>query len=166
MTKKYFIELANFNIWANNIVISWLEQINDDQWTQEIESSFNTIRETVLHIASAESAWYERMIKNKNIEWFQKSFTGNKQEVIELWKTKSQNILDFLNEFDETRMNEILAFTRLNGEKQTMPYFQIFAHVLNHSTYHRGQIVTMLRQSGFTNVSSTDLLGYYRTLNV
>lgn len=166
MTKKYFIQLANFNIWANNIVISWLEQINDEQWTQEIESSFNTIRETVLHMASAESAWYERMIKKENIDWFQKSFSGNKSEVIELWKTKSQHLFDFINHFEEERMNEILAFTRLNGEKQAMPYYQIFAHVLNHSTYHRGQLVTMLRQSGFTNVGSTDLLGYYRTLNV
>lgn len=165
MTKQYFIQLANFNIWANNIVISWLEQINDEQWTQEIESSFNTIRETVLHIASAESAWYERMIKKETIDWFQKSFSGSKQDVIELWKSKSQNLLDFLENFDESRMNEILAYTRLNGEKQAMPYYQIFAHVLNHSTYHRGQLVTMLRQSGFTNVGSTDLLGYYRTLN-
>lgn len=165
MTAKYFLELANFNQWANNIVISWLEQINDEQWTQTIESSFNTIRETVLHITSAESAWYERMIMKENVEWFQKTFEGSKQEVIELWKIKSDNLVKFLLDFDESRINEILHFTRLNGEKQAMPFYQVFAHTFNHSTYHRGQLVTMIRQSGFTSVGSTDLLGYYRTLN-
>ena len=39
---------------------------------------------------------------------------------------------------------------------------QVFAHVVNHGTYHRGQLVTMLRQVGFSNVGSTDLLGIYR----
>lgn len=162
MAKSYFLELAKYNLWANSIVISWLEEITDDQWNQKIISSFNSIRETVLHIASAESAWYERMILNDHITWYQKTFTGDKSEAMELWKSKSQLLLDFVHSFDESRMNEILHFTRLNGEKQSMPYFQIFAHVFNHSTYHRGQLVTMLRQAGYERVGSTDLLGYYR----
>jgi uncharacterized damage-inducible protein DinB len=55
-----------------------------------------------------------------------------------------------------------LDFKRLNGTAYSMPFYQLFAHVVNHATYHRGQLVTMLRQSGFVNVGSTDLLGYYR----
>jgi uncharacterized damage-inducible protein DinB len=38
----------------------------------------------------------------------------------------------------------------------------LFAHVVNHATYHRGQLVTMLRQVGFTDVSATDFLGFYK----
>ena len=39
MTKQYFIELAEYNTWANDIVCNWLEQISDEQWNQEITSA-------------------------------------------------------------------------------------------------------------------------------
>ncbi len=35
-------------------------------------------------------------------------------------------------------------------------------HVVNHGTYHRGQIVTMLRQLGAAPPQSMDLIAFYR----
>ena len=64
--------------------------------------------------------------------------------------------------FDENNLQVNLDFKRLNGDAYSMPYYQMLAHVFNHSTYHRGQIVTMLRQVGFTDVGSTDMLGFFR----
>jgi uncharacterized damage-inducible protein DinB len=63
MTKKYFQELAEYNLWANNIVCNWLEQISDEQWKQEVVSSFNSIQQTVLHLISTERVWVERFKK-------------------------------------------------------------------------------------------------------
>lgn len=162
MVKNYFKELAEFNLWANNIVFGWLEQINDEQWKQPVISSFNSIQETVLHIISAEKAWLERFKKNPNIVWLQPTFKGTKDEHIALWKDTSENLKDFIDAFDEKELDTNLDFKRLNGEAYSMPFYQLFAHVVNHATYHRGQLVTMLRQVGFTNISATDLLGVYR----
>ena len=162
MDKNYFIELAGFNVWATNVVCSWLEQINDEQWNKEIVSSFNSIQETVLHIISAEKAWIERFKKNPQTVWIQFSFKGTKDEHIALWKETSAEIKSFINAFDENELSANLDFKRLNGDAYSMPYYQLFAHVVNHATYHRGQLVTMLRQAGFTNISSTDLMGFYR----
>ena len=161
MTKQYFKELAEYNVWANNIVCSWLDQINDEQWNKEIISSFNSIQETVLHIISAEKAWLERF-EQKPVEWLQFTYKGSKEEHIILWKKISANLKDFIDGFDESKLEEILDFKRLNGDAYSMPHYQLIAHVINHSTYHRGQMVTMLRQAGFTTVGSTDLLGVYR----
>ena len=161
MTKKYFQELAEYNVWANNIVCSWLDQINDEQWNKEIISSFNSIQETVLHIISAEKAWLERF-EHKPVEWLQFTYKGSKEEHIILWKKISANLKDFIDGFDESKLEEILDFKRLNGDAYSMPHYQLIAHVINHSTYHRGQLVTMLRQVGFMNVGSTDFLGVYR----
>lgn len=162
MTKQYFQELAEYNLWANNIVCNWLEQINDEQWTREIISSFNSIQETVLHVISAEKAWLERFKKNPNIVWLQNDFKGTKDEHIQLSKATSTELKSFIDAFDEKDLNTNLDFKRLNGEAYSMPYYQLFAHVVNHATYHRGQLVTMLRQAGFNGVGSTDLLGAYR----
>jgi uncharacterized damage-inducible protein DinB len=162
MTKSYFIELAEYNIWANDIVCSWLEQINDEQWNQKIVSSFDSIQQTVLHIISAETAWLDRLQKKEKVRWLQKEYNGSKDEHIALWKDVSKQLKNSIESFDETKMNDMLTFKRFNGEENTMKYYEVFAHTFNHSTYHRGQVVTMLRQAGFTNVQSTDLLGFYR----
>jgi uncharacterized damage-inducible protein DinB len=162
MTKNYFTEISEFNVWANKIVWGWLDQISDEQWNQHIVSSFNSIGETVLHVVSAETVWLDRLNKIEAPVWLQSSFKGSKEETIELWKRSTSGLKKFMDEFDEAGMMDILVFKRLNGDRYEMPHYQVFAHVFNHSTYHRGQLVTMLRQAGFTNVGSTDMLGFYR----
>ena len=162
MTKNYFTEVAEYNVWANNIVWGWLDQISDEQWNQNIVSSFNSIGETALHIVSAETIWLDRLNKVDAPVWIQSTFKGSKEETIELWKRSTAGLKKFMDEFDEAGMMDILVFKRINGDRYEMPHYQVFAHIFNHSTYHRGQLVTMLRQAGFTNVGSTDKLGFYR----
>lgn len=162
MTKQYFIELADYNIWANNLQCDWLEQLSEEQWKQPIISSFNSIQETVLHVISAENVWLQRLEKEANPVWLQSSYTGTKAEHIALWKSLSQKLKDFTIDMDEAILKEDLAFSRLNGDAYSMPHYQVLAHIFNHSTYHRGQLITMLRQTGFTAVGSTDMLGYFR----
>jgi uncharacterized damage-inducible protein DinB len=161
MTKNYFKEATEYNLWANTIVCDWLEQISEEQWNREIISSFNSIQETVLHIISAEKAWLQRF-KKETVEWLQSNYKGSKEEHIKLWKENSAELKAFIDAFDENELNTNLDFKRLNGDAFSMPYYQLFAHVVNHATYHRGQLVTMLRQAGFSGVGSTDLLGVYR----
>ena len=153
--------VADFNIWANNILCDWLESLDEQQWTKEMASSFSTIQETVLHIISAEKAWLLRCEK-KPLEWIQSSYKGSKREHIDLLKKTSLELREFVAGFDEQQLPETLTYKRLNGEEKTTPFFVMFAHVFNHSTYHRGQLVTMIRQTGSTNVGSTDLLSFYR----
>ena len=162
MTQEYFIELADYNIWANDIVLTWLNNINDEQWGKHVESSFNSIGETVLHIVSAESVWMERLNKAESPVWLQSTFKGTKDETTALWKKTSAGLKKFVDGFNESAMMDKLVFKRLNGDRYEMPHYQVFAHVFNHSTYHRGQLVTMLRQVGYTSVGSTDMLGFYR----
>ena len=128
---------------------------------KEIISSFNSIQETVLHIISAEKAWLQRF-KKETVEWLQFTYKGSKEEHIQLWKETSAALKAYIENFNEEDLDKKFDFKRLNGDAYSMPYYQLFAHVVNHATYHRGQLVTMLRQAGFLNVGSTDLLGYYR----
>ena len=159
MNKNYFIEIADFNIWATDIFCNMLTQISDEQWLQKVASSFDTIQETTLHIISAEEAWLQRF-KKETVTWLQFNFKGSKDEHLQLWKQTSADLKNFIADFDENNLNTILHYKRLNGEEKSTPFYIMFAHVFNHSTYHRGQLVTMLRQVGFTEIKSTDLIGF------
>ena len=162
MTKAYFIELANYTVWANSITLSWLENISEEQWKMTIVSSFNSIEETVLHLAGAEKLWVDRLNKVTEPVPLAKIFNGDKSELLEVWRVATNNLKGFVAAFDENELKTPLRFKRLNGVEYVQPYYQLLAHIFNHSTYHRGQLVTMLRQAGYKEISSTDMLGFFR----
>ena len=162
MNKQYFVELASYNVWANDIVKNWIDHIDNRQWTQTIVSSFPSLSETVLHILGAESIWLERLNKTQNPVWLPFVFEGNKDETVEKWLKASNQLKSFVESLKEEDMEKEISFKRVNGEAVEMSVFQILSHVFNHSTYHRGQIVTILRQVGYDHVTSTDLMGFYR----
>lgn len=160
--KAYFKELAQYNLWANQKISAWCHQISEEQWKMPLVSSFNSLAETVLHILGAEDVWYQRMKKVENPVWLPFEFKGSKESMLDLWLATSQQLIDFTNDIEADQLNEMLDYKRINGEAFSQPYREVLAHVFNHSTYHRGQIITLLRQLGFNDVSSTDLLLYYR----
>lgn len=163
MNKQYFIELVDYHIWANNIVCGWLDKISDEQWKHFVESSFPSIYETVLHLAASEKIWVERLKKFTNLKNLTNTFNGSKDELIKVWKDLSLNFKTFIEDFPEEDLNVKLAFKNTKGVPYNQPYWQLFAHIINHSTYHRGQLVTMLRQVGYTDLSSIDMTTYFRT---
>jgi len=163
-TKKYFTELADYNNWANNIAIDWLNQINDDQWNQVIISSFSNIKQTAIHIASAERIWIDFWKNVPDPVYLSAGFQGTKNELTAIWKNASAGIKNFMEAYPEENYQQQVRFKKPNGEEGRMEFSQTFPHLINHSTYHRGQLVTLLRQAGFTNLSSTDLFTYYRSI--
>jgi uncharacterized damage-inducible protein DinB len=162
MNRKYFTALADYNIWANNIVIEWLSQINEEQWKQVIVSSFSSIRQTVLHIASAEKVWIDFWEKAPAPVYLSVDFTGTENELIDIWKQSSAGIKNFIEKYPEENYQEQITFRYPRGGEGQMEFWQTVSHAINHCTYHRGQLVTMLRQAGFTKLSSIDLATYYR----
>ncbi len=160
MTKNYFLQLATYNIQANNIVHGWLESIDDKQWNREVISSFNSIKDTAIHVLSAENIWHERFTGVTPPTWLAKDFSGDKKTVIARWKQASNDLLKYIESLDDEALSQQFAYTRLNGDAFTKSLYNVVAHVFNHSSYHRGQLVTMLRQVGFVDVSSLDYLTF------
>lgn len=165
MTKKYFIELSEYHIWANNNVCTWLERISDEQWKQTVVSSFNSIYETTLHVAAAEKIWVERLKHYTKFELLAQTFSGTNSDLIKTWREISLRFKKFIDDMPDDLLQEKLLFKNIKGVEHDLPYYQILAHIINHSTYHRGQIVTMLRQVGFTDMSSIDMTTYFRIKN-
>jgi uncharacterized damage-inducible protein DinB len=163
MNRQYFSELTDYIIWADNIVIGWLDQISDEQWEQVIPSSFSSIRQTALHIASAERVWIDFWEKVPDPVFLSLSFRGTKNELITSWKASSTGLKIFIESYPEENYLQPVTFKWPRGGEGQMEFWQTFSHFINHATYHRGQLVNMLRQVGFTDLSSTDLATYYRT---
>jgi uncharacterized damage-inducible protein DinB len=161
MNKAYFTELAAFNTWADAKAISWPTQISGEQWNRSNKSSFGSVRQTAIHIASAEKIWTDFWTKKSVPKYLSQTFTGSKEELISIWQKASEEMDSLISNHPETDLNQLVSFIYPDGRTGQMSYYQTFAHSINHSTYHRGQLVTLLRQAGFEHFSSLDLATFY-----
>jgi len=159
--RAYYLELAAFNNWADNRIINWLTQITDVQWNQSAVSSFGSLRDTAVHIVSAKKLWIDTWTGVPNPAYLSAGFNGSKDDLIDIWKESSEDLTSFIENYPEENYNKPVTVKKPNGELCTMEFRKTFPHMINHATYHRGQLVTLLRQAGFSVLSNTDLFTFY-----
>lgn len=159
--KELFNQYAQYNIWANQLVIDAILASPAEAAEMAINSSFPTIKATVAHIYGAEDVWRQRMQHVAQPVW-NGEFNGPVAEVCRRWQQASNDIAAFVaTQTDETLAAQ-LSYTDRRGNTYTNTPAQILHHVFNHSTYHRGQLITMLRQAGATQIPGTDFIGFVR----
>lgn len=156
--KITLLKLAKYNQWANKVLVSHVKTQTPDLLEKKIGSSFDTIKKTFLHIADAEYIWYGRLTSTAADKIPGKMGVG-----IEVVAMEDKKIIDFIESKDDAYFGQSTNYKTIKGDSFTNNNFAILTHLFNHSTFHRGQIVTMIRNSGFTgHIESTDFISYER----
>jgi uncharacterized damage-inducible protein DinB len=163
MNRDYLQQIANYNYWADSKIIEWLHQVNDQQWDQEITSSFSSISKTAIHIVSAEKYWVDHWMHTPEPKFLSMEFKGTRNELIGIWNRSSADFSTVVESYPKENYLQAVPFKYPKGGGMgQMAFWQTVVHAINHSTYHRGQLVTLLRQVGFTNLSSLDMATYFQ----
>ena len=158
--KSYLKNFAKYNIWANELLIG-LVQENIATIEATTKSSFPTIRATLEHILFAETLWLSRLKGEKVIA--KPEYEGTNEALFEALLKSSKRLKDFIKKKNKAFVAKESNYTKMDGKtRQNEKNGAILLHVLNHSTYHRGQIVTMLRTLGATDMTSMDYITYLR----
>ncbi len=165
MMLPYVIEHFAYNKWANDRTAEAIRSLSAEQAHRHLGSSFPTIAATAAHIASAEWIWLRR--------WKGESPTSHPgwatQAALDVVFAKFAEIeaerAAWLATLTEADIDRVVGFRLLNGHEDHQRLSSQLMHLVNHSTYHRGQIAGMIRQVGGTPLS-TDLIAYRRTLPV
>jgi uncharacterized damage-inducible protein DinB len=172
--------LYAYNRWASERLFAALETVNEHQFTVQIQSSFPSIRETIFHILFAEWLWLKRWQGNSP-----RSTLTNPDASPATWSTLTPGGVPTLEELSTVRqlksfadsieqkrqaflgglnddvLHAKLQFTDMAGTPCAAPLVQLMQHVVNHGTYHRGQVTTILRQVG-AEAASLDMLYFFR----
>lgn len=154
----------DFNLWANGKFVEILKTVDENIFEQEVTSSFPSLRKTVLHIWDAEFIWLKRLEGVSLSEFPSKHFTGNKEQCLSGFIENSKTFAAFLEGKDKAYFESSIAFKTISGDSFTESVEGIIYHVVNHGSFHRGQLVTMMRTLGITTVPSSDLIRYLRQL--
>jgi uncharacterized damage-inducible protein DinB len=159
---RYLQELCRYNVWANEKFSVFIIEAGEEKCLMIQESSFQTIRDTLVHIWDAQHIWLERLQGRSPDAWPGMNFTGTTQQIAaELVKSSAKWEL-FVGGIEPGQVNSVVVYKNIRGQEFTSTVGQIVAHVMNHGTFHRGQIVTMLRVAGYKELKQTDLIAFFR----
>ncbi len=157
---------TDYNLWANTLMSVWLKSFKDEDFLKEIESSFNSVQKTVLHICDAQYVWYQRL-NSMDLEAVpSKTFAGSKDDALALLTDLSEKMCNFVKQQDDSSIIHEITYRLNNGDEDTQQMIYMLHHCMNHSTYHRGQLITMGRQLGYENPPRTDFIQFVRERNL
>jgi uncharacterized damage-inducible protein DinB len=148
-----------YNSWANQKLVAWLKTKPADLIEWEVPSSFPSIRLTLLHIWDTQRFWMSVLSQSAKPQSFRNGFDGTVQDIFEGIMQQSEAFSSYAQSLTEEQLTAdcILETPWVNGVR---PRFEFIQHCVNHSTYHRGQLVTIGRNLGFTDAPMTDYCFY------
>lgn len=152
--KNIMSNYADYNLWVNQQFVNWLSPKSDELLYAEVPSSFSTIMKTLDHIWSTEEYWFSVISETSLLEKKPESELS-KEVIFSGLLNSSKKLADFINSLAEEDFVKKVKIINPWFECE-LPISDYLLQVINHGTYHRGQIVTMGRNIGITDASNTD----------
>jgi uncharacterized damage-inducible protein DinB len=161
MTPEEMKILYDYNAWANRRELDVASKLTAEQFTKQMGSSFSSVRDTLAHIFGAEWVWLERFQGRSPSSLPDVAQFADVASLRERWLEHEARLLSFVGGLKQADLDRLMEYNTLKFGIYSNPLWQSMQHVVNHGTYHRGQITTMLRQLGAQPIP-TDLMHFYR----
>jgi uncharacterized damage-inducible protein DinB len=153
--------LFQFNQWADDRMLDTCAALTNEQFTRNLGSSFGSVRDTVTHLYGAEWVWNERFQGRSPSALLSSAAFPDLASIRAKLEEMDLYYLDYVSKVTQQDLDRIIRYKSFAGDEFSNPVWQSLHQVSNHASYHRGQVVTMLRQLG-VKPNSTDLIMFYR----
>jgi len=152
-------ELFEFNYWARDRQLEACAALTPEQLTRALGGSFASVRDTLAHLMLVEWIWHERWQGRSPRAAPSYEEFPTLESVRGRWRKVERDVRGFVDALSDNDLARPVAYTNIKGEPWTYPLWHLLHHLLNHQSYHRGQVTTLLRQLGATP-AAIDLLLY------
>ena len=156
--------LLDYHYWARDRILDAVEALSPQQLTRDLGNSFRSVRDTLAHIYGAEWIWYARWHGEMPTALPSTDQFQDLASIRQAWSDHERKMRDFVEKLDDRALEQVIAYKMTNGQPAASVLWHMLQHVVNHASYHRGQVTTLLRQLGAAPPKSTDLIAYYREI--
>lgn len=153
--------LFGFNRWASRLFLDATETLSTEALTRDMGSSFPSVLATLTHMLAAEWVWLERWLGRSPDGFPDNSALTSVGAVRKRWEELWEEQAAFLHSLEAGDEDRPVTYRNLSGAEFTQPLGHLLRHVVNHASYHRGQLTTLLRQLDHA-APATDLVTFYR----
>lgn len=141
-------EMMDYNYWARDRQLQACAALNKEQFLRPLGGSFPSLRETFAHLVAVEWIWLERWRGRSPRTIIPVDEFPTLAAVTERWGAVELEVREYVASLDEEALARPLTYTNTRGEQWTYPLWRMIMHLLNHQSYHRGQVTTLLRMLG------------------
>ncbi len=159
IVKELLLRYAQFNQWAHKRLLDLIRGLTPEQQHVIVPSSFDSLYKTVYHVWGAESLWLGRL-NLAPIKISGDPFNGSMEELSKALEAVDQQWVDWVESKDDNMLVEKIHYKNMAGQPFQQSYDLLLQHIFNHSTYHNGQLVTMLRALGIDKIPGTDFVAW------
>jgi len=163
MDTQALVHHLRFSAWATRRVLESAAPLPSEELHRNLGSSFGSMWGTMVHIFQADSVWWDRLMGKPTTSIDRYQPLPELGDFSKQWLAVHDTYVSWGEKLDPAGWDRIVPHRNLEGKAFEAPVWQIVLHVVNHASYHRGQVTAMLRQLGRTP-TGTDLIAYYRAL--
>lgn len=160
--KEVFVKYSAYNLWANKILSEKAAQLPAEILFKEMHSSFGSIYHTFVHLMEVESVWWQRVKLQERVLWPGKDMEENFEKLTQQLLLLSKQWNEWIGEANENYFTHVFGYQNSKKEFFKQPVYEMLLQLFNHQTYHRGQIVTMMKQNGIDKIPATDFIVFSR----
>ena len=161
--KTWLAQFAAYNLWANGLLAAAIQALPHHLHTKPVAGSFAHLQATLLHSWDAESIWWQRIKLQEQVVRPSENFSGDTDAVIKSLLAQSEQWAEWVQSAPQHMLDHEFIYRDSKRQQFKQPVAQVLLHLFNHSTYHRGQLVNMLRQLEVTVIPQTDFIAWSRT---
>ena len=154
--------MLDYHYWARNQLLDAVAALTPEQYNKDLSSSFRSVRDTLTHTYGAEYFWYLRWHGESPTQLLPSDTFADLDALKAGWIDHERKMRAFVDGLTDADVDRVIEFRMLNGTPAAAPIGSMVQHVVNHASYHRGQVTTMLRQLGAAPAKSMDMIAYFR----
>jgi uncharacterized damage-inducible protein DinB len=162
MTFETLQVLLDYHYWARDRMFVAIEGLPASDLKRPLGNSFSSVFDTVAHLCSADWIWRSRWEGVSPTALPPSETYGDLAGVWTAWQAEERRIRGILARLGPDGVARPLEYQGPDGRRQAQPFWQMLQHLVNHGSYHRGQVTTMLRQMGLPAPKAMDLIAFYR----
>ena len=160
MTVRDLERLYDYGYWANKKLFDVLSQLTPEQFIQPVAGNYGSVRNTLVHILSAEWGWLDRCGGASRGPALNAADYPTLASVFDRWKQVESHVRGFLSTLRDNDLDRVVEFAIGGGPKHAMRLGELMHHAAIHGVHHRGQVALLLRSLGYTP-GNFDMLFYY-----
>jgi uncharacterized damage-inducible protein DinB len=153
-------ELIDYNYWARDRQLQACAALSEEQFLRPLGGSFPTVRDTLAHLLAVEWLWLERWRGRSQPSLVAAEEFPTLAAITQRWSAVEGELRAFADALGDEEMERPFTYVNFKGETWTYPLRPALLHVLNHQSYHRGQVTTQLRLLGVAPPSVDFLMAY------
>ncbi len=156
---NHYKSLFRYNLWANQ---RYREKMKNILWEDlQVETVIGNLLERIVHVFESYEMWHQRMQGGSPQTIIKMEDFQSWDELSNKWESADQLLINYLHTIDTVDIQKHITYTSLDGTKYTRKIRHILLHLVQHPTYHRGQISAMFKQLGLPPLPPSDMVIYF-----